>query len=470
MNKPNKIKYQPNAITLIALVITIIILIILAGVTLNLALGENGIFNKSKQGANKYMMESVKEELLLIIHDKELEYVKLEKELTLNELKNPTIKDVESLEIRLKKEDKNAVVYEVDEERKILPVDYKGYEFEIQGNLEVKYKGEAEKQISEKEEIEKEIEEELQKMPPEFFTTTETEGIVTITGINNVYKEENTIKYEGYTGTLVIPSTLKDGNVSTISANAMKNITNINKLYIQEGITTIDASAFYGCSQMNKLIIPDTVTKLGGNAFYQCTGLTNITLPITLNLKDGSAAAGFVNSTGIKEVTLTKGNGGEGVDYNSNTNKGLPWYYSKENEITIKLEEGITKIGSYMFAYTTGIKSINIPKTVESIGDYAFSNCGNWDEEIDISNVSNIGINAFYQCLKIKGNLNFSNKLASIPSNTFYRCEQMNKLVIPDTVTELGVNAFYGCTGLTNITLPITLNLKDGAKGAVFGG
>ena len=40
---------QNNAITLVALIITIIVLIILAGVTLNIVLGDNGIINKAKQ-------------------------------------------------------------------------------------------------------------------------------------------------------------------------------------------------------------------------------------------------------------------------------------------------------------------------------------------------------------------------------------------------------------------------------------
>lgn len=43
-----------KGITLIALVITIVVLIVLAGVTMNLTLGENGIFQKSgKQKKNK---------------------------------------------------------------------------------------------------------------------------------------------------------------------------------------------------------------------------------------------------------------------------------------------------------------------------------------------------------------------------------------------------------------------------------
>ena len=53
---------EPAAITLVALVITVIILIILAGVSLNLALGENGIFTKSKEAVDKYKDSAQKEQ------------------------------------------------------------------------------------------------------------------------------------------------------------------------------------------------------------------------------------------------------------------------------------------------------------------------------------------------------------------------------------------------------------------------
>ncbi len=56
-DQPGSVKTDPykiHAITLVALVITIIILIILAGVSLNLALGQNGIFTKSKEAVDKY--------------------------------------------------------------------------------------------------------------------------------------------------------------------------------------------------------------------------------------------------------------------------------------------------------------------------------------------------------------------------------------------------------------------------------
>lgn len=51
-----------NGITLISLVITIVILIILAGVGINLSLGENGIFKRAKQAKNMYLTAEEKEQ------------------------------------------------------------------------------------------------------------------------------------------------------------------------------------------------------------------------------------------------------------------------------------------------------------------------------------------------------------------------------------------------------------------------
>ena len=53
---------QERGITLIALVVTIIILLILAGVTLNIALSDNGLFSKTKDAAEKYKQAQSDEE------------------------------------------------------------------------------------------------------------------------------------------------------------------------------------------------------------------------------------------------------------------------------------------------------------------------------------------------------------------------------------------------------------------------
>ena len=45
---------KQKGITLIALVVTIVILLILAGVTINMALSENGLFSKARNAADQY--------------------------------------------------------------------------------------------------------------------------------------------------------------------------------------------------------------------------------------------------------------------------------------------------------------------------------------------------------------------------------------------------------------------------------
>ena len=62
-----------RAITLIALIVTIIVLLILAGVTINLAVNKQGIFNKAKTATSAYKNASENEQTGLDEADKEIE-------------------------------------------------------------------------------------------------------------------------------------------------------------------------------------------------------------------------------------------------------------------------------------------------------------------------------------------------------------------------------------------------------------
>lgn len=57
------VKNKRNGITLIALVITVIVLLVLAGVVFNLSMGENGILKKTKSSINAYNKQALNEEL-----------------------------------------------------------------------------------------------------------------------------------------------------------------------------------------------------------------------------------------------------------------------------------------------------------------------------------------------------------------------------------------------------------------------
>ena len=58
-----KIKKQVKGITLIALVVTIIVLLILAGVALSLTVGDNGLFRRAENAANTWQMAEINEQI-----------------------------------------------------------------------------------------------------------------------------------------------------------------------------------------------------------------------------------------------------------------------------------------------------------------------------------------------------------------------------------------------------------------------
>ena len=72
-NLTRKIKKQAKGITLIALVVTIIVLLILAGVALNLTIGQNGIFTRANEAVIINENANVYEQLQLVITDYQME-------------------------------------------------------------------------------------------------------------------------------------------------------------------------------------------------------------------------------------------------------------------------------------------------------------------------------------------------------------------------------------------------------------
>ena len=70
-----KIVKENKGITLLALVVTIVVLIILAGVAINLTLSQNGIFNKASEGKDKYEIASIRENVELELTALEIENI-----------------------------------------------------------------------------------------------------------------------------------------------------------------------------------------------------------------------------------------------------------------------------------------------------------------------------------------------------------------------------------------------------------
>ena len=104
-----------KAITLIALVVTIVILLILAGVTITMTLGQNGLFTRARAGAAAYNESEVRDDLSMLIT-----------QYTWDKASEKTDKNLGDY---LK--DNGATSVKANADGKTLEVTYKGYTFKV---------------------------------------------------------------------------------------------------------------------------------------------------------------------------------------------------------------------------------------------------------------------------------------------------------------------------------------------------
>jgi uncharacterized repeat protein (TIGR02543 family) len=121
--------------------------------------------------------------------------------------------------------------------------------------------------------------------------------------------------------------------------------------------------------------------------------------------------------------------------------------------ISITVPEGVTSIGDGAFSGCSALTNINIPEKVTSIGDYAFNYCISLTSISIPDGVSSIGCGAFGSCISLTS-ITIPEGITSIGDYAFYWCESLTSITIPEGVTSVGDYAFYWCKSLTSITIP----------------
>lgn len=119
---------------------------------------------------------------------------------------------------------------------------------------------------------------------------------------------------------------------------------------------------------------------------------------------------------------------------------------------SILLSNGIRYIYSYEFS-DGNIEKIVFSDSVESIGDYAFSDCENLVNISIPNNVTRIGEWAFLNCSNLK-KIKLSKNITQIKSGTFFECYNLKEIDIPNGVETLGSESFAWCENLENVTIP----------------
>ena len=116
---------ENTAITLIALIITIIVLLILAGATLNMIMGDSGIFSKANQAKNKTEVAQYEEELRMCILELQTDSATNGTTFNMETIKNKFVEKVKELE------NTTEIEFPTEESETRLDGTYKGYEFYI---------------------------------------------------------------------------------------------------------------------------------------------------------------------------------------------------------------------------------------------------------------------------------------------------------------------------------------------------
>jgi len=119
----------------------------------------------------------------------------------------------------------------------------------------------------------------------------------------------------------------------------------------------------------------------------------------------------------------------------------------------INIPNSVTSIEWATFYSCTSLTDINIPNSVTSIGGGAFSGCTSLTD-INIPNsVTSIERGAFSGCTSLT-DINIPDAVKSIEPETFSGCTRLTDINIPNSVTSIGYEAFYNCTRLTDINIP----------------
>ena len=194
----------------------------------------------------------------------------------------------------------------------------------------------------------------------------------------------------------------------------------------------------------------------------------------------GSDAYYYIYSDGTLEIS------GSGSVYDYNCFTHPPWYEHREDIRKIVIGNDITQLGASAFIGLKYVTELTIPITINSVvSDVspAFAGCYRIEKINFTVGKDGYGFdyaaypdsNSWYQntpWYESRDNLKtvtFADGTIHIGNDAF-RELNITAVNLPDSVTSLGNHCFFNCAGITDITIPVSLNSYGNEKYPAFQG
>ena len=471
INEELRRNFFNKGITLIALVITIIVLLILAGITIATLTGDNGILNQANKAKETTEIGEEKEIIGLSVI-----------QATNN---NGTIYEDElqkALNENSKEGNKASIIASDIETFTVKFESNRYYEVNKGGSIEYIENVTGEKIltvqcVNSKNELLKEyrytiVTDDYSKTPPiiEGYEAQNERIIGKITEdttIKILYYyliQEDELVFTGLddTGKIISDNSkiasYMIGSSSSVNTNGLnasdsnkaltlESILYIPEIYNNKPVTKIQNYAFFGNIFLKKVTVCNSITTIGDHVFKKCSNLEEVTIGKGVN---------FIGAWTFEATPLKK------VVYNNETNAivsseqifsgSLEKIEINEDNNKFNVIDGIlySKDGSTIVKVPAKVEGdFKIPDEVTTIGQFAFEFV-KFDNIIMSDNVTKLNKWAF-NCCRAK-TVTLSKNLKVIESSAFERAT-VTSMIIPENIVTIADHAFKNCSSLEIITI-----------------